>query len=182
MKKKLQKLTSKKIVIVPALILLVVLGSALAKGKPARNPVAGSGEADVYLNSDGSGYAVGQADISIRRVPQPQATVVVELDTPRYSDEGVLHATSEHTFYFGNGNSFTTADKVVGDPTGTLGLYRINVKLRVVSGTGIFEGAVGNLIVHGWMQFDDPLALTEVEVTYDIRGSISISEDSGNNN
>ena len=160
MKTKLHEQTSWKTFIVPALILLVILGSALAR--PARSPVSGSGWADLY-----DGYAIGKADIAIRGVPQPQADVVVTLGTPRYSDEGVLHTTSEHIFYFGSGNSFTTEDKVIGDPTCTPGVYRLNETLRIVSGTGIFAGAVGNLTVHG------VLDMVLGEVTYDIRGSIS---------
>ena len=171
MKTKLQKLTSKSLIVVPALILLVVLGSALAK--PARNPVVGSGEADADMTS---GLATGTANISIRRV-QMQATVDAILGPPRFSDEGVLHAVSSHIFDFGNNNTFTTDDKVVADPTDTPGLYRLSEKLRVVSGTGIFQDAVGNLTVHGWLQFA-PDMLT-AEVVYDIRGSISMSEDSG---
>jgi hypothetical protein len=166
MKMKLQKLTSKKIITVPALILLVVLGSALAK--PARDPVVGSGWADAYMDL---GYAVGEVNLAIRGVPQPQATVVVTLGPPRFSDEGVLHATSSHIFYFGSGNSFTTEDKVIGDPTSTPGLYRLNETLRVVSGAGIFTGATGNLTVHGSLEY---ISLTDALVTYDIRGSISI--------
>ncbi|MHC4309655.1 MAG: hypothetical protein ACYS3N_09675 [Planctomycetota bacterium] len=166
MKTKLKKLISKKMIIVPALVLLVVLGSALAKS--ARDPVVGSGQADAYMDL---GYAVGTANIAIRGLPQPQATVVVTLGPPRYSDEGVLHATSSHIFYFGSGNSFTTEDKVIGDPTSTPGLLRLNETLRIVSGAGIFAGATGNLTVHGSLEF---ISLTDAEVTYDIRGSISI--------
>ena len=164
MKTKLQQLTTKSLISVPALILLVVLGSALAK--PARSPVVGSGEAVVDM---ASGSAIGLVNISIRGV-QMQADVVVDIIDSYFSDDGVLHGISTHTFFFGNGNTFTTEDRVVADPTSTPGLYRLNEKLRVVSGTGIFQDAVGNLTVHGWLEF---ISDTDALATYDIRGSIS---------
>lgn len=157
-------MTKRRIKALACLALLVVLGVALAG--PARDPVSGSGFA--LANMD-TGEAEGEATLVIRG-EELVASVEVTLGPPNFSDEGVLHTTSSHTFDFGDGDTITTSDKVVGEPTDSPGLLTLNEKLRIVSGTGAYEGASGNLTVHGQLQF---ISETEAQVTYNIRGAIS---------
>jgi len=156
MKAKMKKLISIKSIPILALALLIVLGSALAAG---RDPVSGSGEATLDLST---GAATGTATLNIRG-EEFTTLVAVQITGQVISDEGVTHVTSTHTFTFDNG-SITTTDKGVIDTDGTL-----NEHLTIISGTDDFEGACGELRVHGQIQFQPPMAY----VSYDIRGAIS---------
>ncbi len=156
MKARMKKLISIKSIPILALALLIVLGTALADG---RDPVSGSGTAVLNL---GTGTAEGDA-ILIIRGEEFTTLVAVQLTGQVISDEGVTHVTSTHTFTFDNG-SITTTDKGVIDTDGTL-----NENLTIISGTGDYEGACGELRVHDQIQFQPPMAY----VSYDIRGVIS---------
>ena len=145
-----------------SLAVLIVISTALAG--TAGDPVSGSGEA---LANMATGQAIGSATLVVRGV-ELSATVVVQLGIPSFSDEGVLHAESSHMFTFANG-TITTSDKVVGEPVNEFGLFALNEKLTIVSGTGAFDGASGNLTVHGQMQF---ISQIEALVSYDVRGVI----------
>ena len=157
MKAKMKKLISIKSIPILALVLLIVLGSALAAG---RDPVYGSGWAKLNLVT---GAAEGQADLIIGG-EEFTASLAIQLTSQVVSDEGVLHATATHTFTLPSG-TIITSDKEVIDTDGTL-----NAHLTITGGTGAFEGASGELAGHGQVQFTSP---TTANVSYEIRGVIS---------
>jgi hypothetical protein len=143
MKARMRKLISIKSIPILALALLIVLGTALAAG---RDPVSGEGSAS--LNPD-TGLFEGSADLTIGG-EEVTASFEVTLLTPLVpNEEGVFHVKASHKFRFKGGSSFTTVDKGVADPTDTPGLYTLNENLTIVSGTKDFEGASGELRVHG---------------------------------
>ena len=161
MKTRTERLIVVKSISVLTLASLIVSGLALAAG---HEPVSGSGTAELNLLT---GAAVGQAELTIGGATL-FADVNVQLTSQVPGDDGSLHATATHKFVFDNG-SITTTDKGVIDTDGTL-----NEHLTIVSGTGDFEGAAGELAVHGQVQFpgpedDPPIA----HVSYDIRGVIA---------
>jgi len=169
MRNKTKKLTSIRIMPVLSLVLLVVLGSALAK--PARDPVSGYGSSELNLVT---GQSSGNLTLFVRG-EQSDASLAVQLVEMVYSgdnEEGVFHATALSTLDFGGGNTFTTTDKIVGVPKGG-GLYKLNEKLTIISGTGAYEGASGNLSIHGEAQFPAPGDPPFAQVSFEIRGAIS---------
>lgn len=146
-------------------VFVVVLTSAWAE--PGRNPVSGEGEvlADISI-----GAGAGTATLTIRDETL-DATISVEILETFISDEGVIHVvTASHTFDFGGGDTFTTADIGIAEPTDVPSILTLNEKLRVVSGTGRFENASGDLSVHGVMM---AVSQTEMLITFRISGSIS---------
>ena len=151
-----------------ALVLLVVLGSALAK--PARDPVSGYGSSVLNLATQPPS-STGTVTFFIRG-EELTADLSVTVLTMTFSDEGVLHATALSTLDFGCGDTFTTKDKIVGEPAGP-GLSTVNESLKIIRGTGAYEGASGHLSIHGQMQF---VSETEAVVTYEVRGAISSVE------
>jgi hypothetical protein len=165
MKERMKKLISIKSIPILALVLLIVLGTALADG---RDPVSGSGEALLDLAPPPG--ATGTATLNIGG-EEFTASLVVQITSQVVSDEGVLHATATHTFTlldeYGEetNDRITTTDKEVIDTDGTL-----NAHLTITGGTGAFEGASGELAGHGQVQFTSP---TTANVSYEIRGVIS---------
>ena len=145
MKTKMKKLISIKSILILALTLLIVLGTALADS--VREPVSGSGSAT--LNPE-NGLFEGSVDITIAGEEFEDIPFAVTLLTPLIpNEEGVFHIKATHTFNFGDENTFTTNDKGIADPTDMPGLYNLNENLTITTGTGDFEGASGVLHIHG---------------------------------
>lgn len=158
----MKKQTKKLVMYVLALTIFVVLTTALAG--PAGDPVSGSGEAEASM---ATGQATGTATLVVRG-EELAAGVAVTLGESYFSDEGVLHGESSHTFTFANG-TITTSDKVIGEPVNEFGLFTLNETLTITEGTGDFEGISGTLAVHGEMQF---ISDVDALVSYNIRGVI----------
>ena len=145
MKTKMKKLIPIKSLSLFTLVLLMVLSSALADS--VQDPVSGSGSAT--LNPE-NGLFEGFVDITIACEEFEDVPFAVTLLTPLVpNEEGVFHIKATHTFNFGDGNTFTTNDKGIADPTDMPGLYNLNENLTITTGTGDFEGASGVLHVHG---------------------------------
>jgi len=162
MKARMKKLISIKSILLLALVLLIVLGSALAAG---HEPVSGSVSA-IAINA----YQFeGTATLTIGGGEEVKPSFVATLLEMSENDEGVLHAKVSHTFDFGDGNTFTTEDKAVMEPVDEFGLYTLNETLKIISGEGDFEDVSGELHVHGQINF----GVTPAEVSVDIRGAIS---------
>ena len=163
MKAKMKKLISIKSIPILTLALLVVLGSALADG---RDPVSGSGTALLDLAPPPG--ATGTATLTIGGGEPVQASFTLTMSSMAWKD-GVLHITATHIFTL-TGGTFTTTDKGIGEPTDENGLLTLNENLTITGGTGVYEGACGELRVHGQVQFIDD---TTANVSFDIRGAIS---------
>jgi len=158
MKAKMKKLISIRSIPILALALLIVLGSALAAG---RDPVSGSGTALLDLGTEPPG-ATGTATLTIGGGEPVETSFTLTMDSMAWKDE-VLHITATHTFTL-PGGTFITSDKGVVDTDGTL-----NENLTITGGTGDYDGACGELRVHGQVQFTSP---TTAEVSFDIHGVI----------
>ena len=166
MKSRIEKLTSRWYKRVLILTVLAVLSTALAK--PARDPVWGCGSSSAIKEYQ----FAGSATLVIRGQEKSAQLLVTVLAPPRISDDGVQHVMATHTFTFNEEDSITTSDKEIAEPTDTPGLYTINANMKVVSGTGMYEGVSGHLTAHGTIDFR---ALPAAE--FEVRGSISHVEE-----
>jgi len=144
-----------------ALVVLVVLSTALAG--PARDPVSGWGASSAISDFQ----FAGSATLVIRGQEKSADLLVTVLAPPRISDDGVQHVMATHTFTFSDG-SFTTSDMEIAEPTDIPGLYTINANMKIVSGTGVYEGISGHLSAHGTIDFR---AVPTAD--FELRGSIS---------
>lgn len=157
--------------IVTCLVSLYVTYEAGAK--PAKDPVWGSG----FSHSINDFQFEGSATLVIRGQAESAHLLVTVLAQPRTSDEGVQHVVATHTFTLHNG-SITTSDKEIAEPTDIPGVYALNATMKVVSGTGAYEGVTGHLTAHGTMDFrptmvPPPGESGPAEASFEIRGAIS---------
>jgi hypothetical protein len=159
----MKKLTTKMITPVLALVVLIVLTTALAG--PAGDPVSGSGSSSAI-----SDYQFAGSATLVIRGQEKSADLLVTMLGFTENDEGVQHVVATHTFTFADG-SITTSDKEVAEPTETPGLYTLNANMEVVSGTGVYEEVSGRLTAHGTIDFR---ALPTAE--FEIKGAISTGE------
>lgn len=164
----MKKQTTKMITPVLALVVLIVLTTALAE--PAKDPVYLKG--DVILT--GPATAKGTAAITIRG-EELKAKVMATIKDMVISEEGVLQVKEiEHVFTMldeegqETTNSFTASGRETGDPTEEFMLFTLNGYMKIISGTGEYEGASGTLSVHG------QLHLFEGWGSYESRGAISL--------
>ena len=167
MKTKMKKIISIKSITVLALALLIVLGTALAA---SRDPVSGSG----LTFATGPITFAGTATLTVRGEVLDADVEVTLLEPPVESEDGVLHVNAiEHIFIFtvDGGeepiDSFTVTGKEVADPTDSPGLYILNGYMKIISGTGAYEGATGEMSVHGQIH------LIEGWASFEIHGAIS---------
>ena len=165
MKTRMKKLISIKSVPVLAMALLIVLGSALAED-PGREPVSGSGTALLDLGATPPG-ATGTATLIIQG-EMLETSFTLTMTSMAWKD-GVLHITATHTFTL-PGGTIVTSDKGIGEPTETAGLLTLNENLTITGGTEDYDGACGELRVHGQVQFTSE---TTADVSFDICGVIS---------
>lgn len=150
-----------------AIIAVFVAVLTPAWAGPGRNPVSGEGNVTAL-----DGIGTGMATLTIRGVTLTADLSVEILDT-FISDEGVMHVVAaSHKFDFGGGDTFTTSDVGIAEPTDTPGILTLNEKLRIEFGTGRFENASGDLSVHGVITIVD-FETYEMHISFRIRGSIS---------
>ena len=143
------------------LAVLAFLSTALAG--PAKDPVSGWGASSAINDYQFAGTAA----LVVRGQMRSAELLVTVLGPPRISNDGVQHVVATHTFTFDDG-SFTTSDKEIAEPTDIPGLYTINANMKVVSGTGVYEGISGHLAAHGTIDFSGIPA-----AEFELRGSIS---------
>jgi hypothetical protein len=143
---------------------VVVLAGIVWAG-PARDPVSGSGASSAINEYQ----FAGTAKLVIRGQEKWTDLLVTVLAPPRISDDGVQHVDATHTFTFIDGSTITTSDKEIAEPTDIPGLYIINANMKVVSGTGIYEGVSGHLSAHGTIDF----AAQPPAAEFELRGSIT---------
>jgi hypothetical protein len=155
-----------KSMLVFAVVFIIVLSSAMAK--PAKDPVSGSGS--TVLSDPGPPLVFTGTATLVIRGQQKLADLTVTVLGITISDEGVQHVVATHTFAFSDGSSITTSDKEVAEPTAVPGLYIINANMKVVSGTGVYDGASGHLSAHGTIDLIGGMA------DFGLKGSISAPE------
>lgn len=129
-----------------SLVLCAVLLTAVAiQASPDCTKVKGTG------NTAAIAEGVFQGTAAFNNSGQTQNANVTTylLGPPRATEDGTLHATTSHTFDFGNGSSFTTLDSAVLSPTETPGLYNLNTRATITGGTGQYTDACGPLSIHG---------------------------------
>jgi hypothetical protein len=168
MKTKMKKLISIKSIPIIALAMLIILGTVFAD---IRDPVSGSG----LTFATGPNTFAGIATLIVRGKVLDAEVEVALFEPPVESEDGVLHVNAiEHIFIFSVDenedpiDSFTVTGKEVADPTDTPGLYILNGYMKIICGTGAYEGVSGEMSVHGTIDFRElPSA------SFDIHGAIS---------
>jgi hypothetical protein len=91
--------------------------------------------------------ATGAAGVTTGDLAGSATSTVVEITTSGVSGDGTLHYRLVHVFVTAYGE-LHTEDEAVLTPIGA-GLLRVNDRLEVVGGTGIYENATGLLHTHG---------------------------------
>jgi hypothetical protein len=151
-------------------ILLAVSLAVLCIAGPAKDPISGTGSSTLVLGPPPPGTIMqfaGSIDMVVRGETKT-ADLVVNVYSVAENEGGVQHVSASHVLTFDDGSTITTADKEVATPTDVPGLYALNGNLKVVSGTGAYEGASGHFTAHGTMDFRAlPVA------SFEIRGALS---------
>lgn len=125
---------------------LAVGALALAIAAAAFNatPVQGNGVTDAISPNQLQGVGdirIGQSVYSVIST----ATILSLGPGPGHT----LVGTSTHTLDFGGGNTLVTSDDAVLVPVNSFGLYQMRVSSTIVSGTGSFAVATGDLTFTG---------------------------------
>ena len=160
MKAKMKKLISIKSIPILALALLIVLGSALADG---RDPVSISGVVDLATFTGTATVTVGGEELT-------GSVAVIPLQDPVPKDGGLYFPEVQHVFDFGDGNMLTTTGEELAMPTDenpAVSTLHGNMEIIPELGTGIFEGASGELRVNGQMDW------SVGQATFESHGAIS---------
>ncbi len=95
----------------------------------------------------------GTATLIIHGQEKLANLIVTLLEPPVVDANGVQHVKATHEFTFADGSSITTSDQEIAEPTATLGLYTLTANMEIFSGTGIYEGARGQLMANGTIDF-----------------------------
>ena len=149
-------------------VCLVVLGFMVLVGQEAR---AESGCIPVSIQSEATSidptnvFAMynGTMVASMEGMPpMPGATTIVPREI-RVGDDGTIHLSSTLTAFLPDGSTLKQIDDAVLDPTETPLLYRVNSRVNIVEGTGVFTNTVGKFIGHGFFN----LATGHVEAAVD---------------
>ncbi|MBS1721687.1 MAG: hypothetical protein JSS66_01640 [Armatimonadetes bacterium] len=131
---------------IPQIFAVAVASICLSAAVRADNsvPVQGTGE----------GHAISQNQIESTgtvRVGRDDRSVIstVTILSLAPGQGHTLVGKTTHTIDFGGGNVITTDDDVLLVPVDDAGLYQLLIKCNVVSGTGNFAGAGGQLTFSG---------------------------------
>ena len=144
MKTRMKKLISVKSMPVLALSLLVLLGSALAA---SRDPVSISGTVDLTTFSGTATVTIGGEELS-------GSVQVIPMVPPEPKDGGLYFPEVQHVFIFDDVSILTTTGEELAMPTDeNLAVWTLHGNMEIISGTGVFEGASGELRVNGQMDW-----------------------------
>ncbi len=158
MKTRMKKLISIKSMTALSLALLIVLGTAMAESEG--DSVTGSGLVTANL---ATGIGDGTAILSIEG---ERVEGIVEVNVFPNPD-GTFWVI--HKFDFGEDNTLSTEGTEVMKSADDPGLLVLSGDMNVTEGTGYFDGASGELNVHGKVQITEfPLAI----VSFKVNGTI----------
>jgi hypothetical protein len=114
------------------------------------------------VRAEAQGQAISPNMFRVSVTGDLTATSTATLLEQRVTEDGTIQATTSHVFEIdGNGDGicgadedcFTTLDRAILSPTDSLGLFRLNSHLAIVSGEGVYANACGKLVVHGFINF-----------------------------
>lgn len=151
-----------------ALVLLIVSGLALAA---RREPVSGSGNVKLVFASEIKLVLQGPAKFSVGGEKlEGMVTVTVDLTQTEVQESVVHYKWVKHEFTFDNGEStLTTIGEEFVVPTDeNPAIQALHGNMEIISGTGVFEGASGELRVNGQMNF----GAMPPEATFEAQGVI----------
>ena len=158
MKTKTKKSISIMSLPILALALLVVSGLALAAG---REPVSISGEVDLTTFS-------GTATVSVGGEELEGTVAVIPLQNSVPKDGGLYFPEVEHVFNLADGSTLITTGEELAMPTDeNPAIYTLHGNMEIIDGTGVFDGASGELRVNGQMDWSIGQA------TFNANGAIS---------
>jgi hypothetical protein len=103
-------------------------------------PVSGTGQSHAISANQLQGTTEIRVGNTMRAVTST-ATILSLVPGPGHT----LVGTSSHTLDFGGGNTITTTDDGRLVPVNDQGLYQMQIKCTIVSGTGEFAGVAGDL-------------------------------------
>lgn len=168
MKAKMKKLISIKSIPILTLVFLIVLGTALAESEG--ESVTGSGNVELKAFEFPFLTLEGPATLSIEgEKSQGTVTVTVNVTQVEPGEGGVLNYYGViHEFVFEDG-SFTTIGDEVAKPTDQLGLSILDGNMNMTGGTGNFDGAFGEMSVHGKMDESGDVP----KASFKVNGTIS---------
>ena len=135
----------------------------------------------VIQNTTGSGATIaindhqfaGNATLFIQGQEKSSDLLVTVLEPPIVDANGVQYVKATHEFTFGDGSTIMTSDYEIATPAATPGMYTIAATLDIVSGTGIYDGAIGRLEAIGTIDF----AAEPPAAHFDIAGGVSFCGD-----
>jgi hypothetical protein len=128
--------------------LLIVLGTALAAG---REPISISGQVTLAPEPPFFGDAIvtmGGEDLEC-------TVAVIPMRLPVPKDDGLFFPEVQHVFTFKDGSSLTTTGAEFAMPMDeNPAVATLHGNMEIISGSGVFDGASGELRVNG--QIDWP--------------------------
>jgi hypothetical protein len=158
MKAKSRKLISIKSIPILALALLIVSGLALAA---VHEPVSISGEVDLITFSGTATVTIGGEELEV-------TVQVIPKQPPVPKDGGLYFPEVEHVFNLADGSTLITTGEELAMPTDeNPAIYTLHGNMEIIDGTGVFDGASGELRVNGQMDWSIGQA------TFDAKGAIS---------
>lgn len=158
MKAKMKKSISISTPVV-VLALLVILGTALAAG---RDPVSMSGEVDLNTFSGTATITIGGEELEV-------TVQVIPKQPPVPKDGGLYFPEVEHVFTLEDESILliTTGEELAMPTDENSAIYTLHGNMVIIDGTGVFDGASGELRVNGQMDWSIGQA------TFDANGAIS---------
>lgn len=145
MKVRIKKLTSIMVIPVLALALLVTLGVALAE--TGRDPVTITGTVNLAT-------FIGTATATFGTDTLSGTVQVIPMAPPEPKDGGLYFPVVNHVFTFEDGSTLTTTGAELAMPTDeNPAIFTLHGNMDIIDGTGVFEGASGNLRVNGQMDW-----------------------------
>jgi len=139
-------------------ILLTALSLTLAA---VREPISIQGEVD--LSTFG-----GTATVTVAGDALSGTVQVIPLQDPVPKDGGLYFPEVQHVFTFADGSTLTTTGQELAMPTDeNPAVLALHGNMEIVGGSGVFEGASGELRVNGQMDW------SVGQATFEARGVIS---------